>query len=96
MHGTLPLKSTDYLAPTVAEPSLAGLVTWLETQDPGRSYDWWDAGDCLGCRYIGVGRYTEIHDALDRVGAISVLEEMPWTYSAALTRARTALAEQEG
>jgi len=31
--------------------SLAGLIAWLETQDPDTTYEFGDIFDCLLCRY---------------------------------------------
>ncbi len=98
---------TDYT--TVAEPSLAGLVAWLEGQDPKATYNWFACDECLVGQYMRQYRrtnetagdaYKRFHDIAgdglldERLVDIHLLR--PYTLGAALHRARKALAEQEG
>lgn len=82
------------------EPSLAGLAAWLETQDPATVYNWLSTKDCLMCRYarsIGMtihgagGSYWRMPDQ-SKVewpkGSTNVARHEPFTYGAALQRAR--------
>lgn len=86
---------------TKTEPavlSIEGLITWLEKQPPDIRYDWKNCrGECLIGRYLEAvtGTYKHIffsdvfkgqglrHDAYGEVAC-----EKPWTYGAALRRAR--------
>lgn len=36
---------------TKTEPSLAGLIVWLETKNPNECYIWHDSNDCLIAQY---------------------------------------------
>lgn len=86
-----------------AEPSLIGLIAWLETQDPATEYQW--SGLCTPClieQYvasIGLSKHDLYcvvddrgHNLYDRLslrnGGIAV--ETPHTFGAALERARAA------
>lgn len=46
----------DYTVET--EPSLEGLLRWLEGQDPQTEYDFCDIHDCLLCRYVRACGHT--------------------------------------
>ncbi len=75
--------------------SLEGVISWLEMQPGETEYDYLDYGDCLLAQYcrvrgsayktvsIGSGPTKNPKVLLERVAA-----REPWTYSAALTRAR--------
>lgn len=84
--------------------SLEGLIAWLETQDPETTYAFSLAQSCLVALYVeGVGGKFQ-RDALDpeyvvgnrRLSAwthdmgrlIDVAVDVPWTFGAALDRAR--------
>ena len=91
--------------------SLESLVAWLERQPGDGTYDYCDPFDCLLCRYfraVGIPVFSialNIYD-LERRGkrhifpmALKHISYGPgynWTYGAALTRARAALASQKG
>lgn len=80
--------------------SVASLVAWLEKQPPDKSYDWYSVTGCLVCNYLtdATGNKTPWHNDEDKsyktvfpngpayhfVGG-----REPWTYGAALERART-------
>ena len=78
--------------------SLAGLIRWLETQDPETQYDFNDCqGECLAGRYlwatigwqayvVGQKTFGDVFGSMDNYGAIALTR--PWTYGAALSRAR--------
>jgi hypothetical protein len=40
---------------------LAGLIAWLETQDPNTRYNYADCGDCLLARYFTAMGYRGVH-----------------------------------
>lgn len=92
---------TDYT--TVAEPSLKHFATWLEGEVARRGaetgYDYNAQCECLCAQYFEfLCRPT---GGLDQMKAENILGQTvlltkPWTLGAALTRARKALAEQEG
>jgi hypothetical protein len=64
------------LMPTAAatyKPTVAGLISWLESQAGNTSYDYHSHNDCLLCRFVSAisGRKTswrETWDALDLYG----------------------------
>ncbi len=77
------------------QPSLEGLLAWLEAQ-PDRVYDYTDARDCLVARYLQHIGYSqrasglhahEIDTFFGREGH-RIAVQRPWTYKAALHRAR--------
>jgi hypothetical protein len=73
-----------------ADPlSLESLIAWLETKDPASTYDFCDLrGNCLvdqWCRPLGRS-YSELPDKIRRIAYAT-----PWTFGAALKRARAAL-----
>jgi hypothetical protein len=81
------------------EPSLRGLIAWLEAQPPAAEYNWMNcSGGCLIGKYLaaigfewyggGSVKYLELG-----VGSplISVARQQPYTFGAALNRARAAL-----
>ena len=85
--------------PDVFSPQ--GLIAWLEMQPATREYDWWDMGDCLVCHYLAEALGTDepwhvaaeagksYEDVLgSRWAYHAVGSALPWTYGAALDRAR--------
>lgn len=83
-------------------PDLDGLIAWLETQDAATSYDWMDVRGCVMCRFqqargipkpwsTGGGLHSPFGKDLRNYH--NVCGTWPWTYAAALDRAR-ALREQ--
>lgn len=83
-------------------PDLQGLITWLETQNPATTYDWYDIKGCVVCRfYDSIGMERSHVRSLD--AAFSSIDEYymfghtkPWTYGAALARGRMLLLQREG
>lgn len=83
--------------------SLLGLIAWLETQEPQRSYRFTCSGDCLVARYggaVGIRRdeYSpELHKIYSGTDPLRIgigMSGDDQTYGAALERARRALAAQ--
>lgn len=86
--------------------SLQGLISWLETCSPKGRYDWWDcSGHCLLGQFQSISQGREPGDrdseydgyygyALTRK-LTPIASSRPWTYGAALTRARAMLSESE-
>lgn len=83
------------------KPSLAGMVAWLETQDPQKAYMWYGCEPCLIEQYCyslglskadiyGQGR-PNLYDRLVTNQCIARGE--PHTFGAALERARKAMAD---
>src|SRR5258707_333877 len=87
---------------TELEPiSLAALVAWLETQPADVVYPWLNTNDCLACRYLRAirgpqgektARYRDVFGGCDNYHAIAAAT--PWTYGAALKRARSMMTAQ--
>ncbi|MBR0868900.1 hypothetical protein JQ633_00910 [Bradyrhizobium tropiciagri] len=86
---------------TKADPfTLESLIAWLETQPSNTEYDWINCDACLCGQYVraitgndfpsGVTIYA--HMFADHVEYGDVASERPWTFGAALDRARKALA----
>lgn len=89
------------------EPSLAGLIAWLETKNPNETYVWHDSNNCLIAQYgksIGwspmrmsteavEGDITSApyHQISTANGQLAL--EQPYTFGAALARAKKALQE---
>jgi hypothetical protein len=85
--------------------SLAGLVAWLETQPAETAYNFWNChGQCLLSTYLTVRgmvedspgtNYIKLMRATCGYGVggdpIDVSGDKPWTYGAALARARALL-----
>lgn len=79
--------------------SLEGLIAWLETQPGETAYEFSNnEGDCLIGRYgraHGEGRFwRSVHTAFFEKNWLRVASHDPYTYSAALTRARALLAQE--
>lgn len=80
--------------------SLEGLVAWLEKQPAGRTYNFHDCrGACLLAQYLAAhgikwaadgSSYAEMVEVTTGHG-IDVSCNDPWTYGAALARARALL-----
>jgi hypothetical protein len=81
---------------------LKSLISWLEKQPPEREYDYYDInGECPASCYtksLGIGDGTSLSDNslgrnlwlhLHAYYGAWVLSPTPWTYGAALSRART-------
>lgn len=84
------------------KPSLAGFVAWLELQDARRQYAYWRCNECaigeylssIGTSYIDeCGKGRPMIDNLCRWNAATA--PTPWTFGAALARARKLLASAE-
>lgn len=79
--------------------SLEGFVSWLEKQPTERAYDWYDVHGCIVCQYLDSVLPPDRETALlSRVFSTSdqyhqVAGKWPWTFGAALDRARKALAQ---
>ena len=83
--------------------SLESLIAWLEQQPSNTSYNWYEPRSCLVCMYLqdATGesepwylpnheskKYSDVfptHDLYLKVGGT-----LPWTFGAALNRARAA------
>lgn len=100
----MPFDQTNWKQDTEAKPdvfSLEGLIAWLERQPQETSYDFSEASTCLLTRW-----HSEFGSGLEESGlsytsgicvlsgwASEVAAISPWTYGAALSRARALLAE---
>ncbi len=75
--------------------SIHGLIAWLETQPPKTEYDFTQAHNCLATMYFnqfGIKRkgslsYGPIVFGENKVWT-RIIQGRPWTYGAALARAR--------
>ena len=68
-------------------PSKAGLIAWLETQPPEQTYNWVRCEECVLAQYaksIGLTYFDVVHV----VGCKMIASSHPWTFGAALERAR--------
>jgi hypothetical protein len=80
--------------------SLEGLVAWLEKQPAPTEYDWDSCEECLVGKYVsaitgsdtpsGEVIYRELFPDLDTYFAVAA--KAPFTFGAALERARSSLA----
>lgn len=102
----MPLDGRNWKPETETKPdvfSLEGLIAWLETQPPTISYDWNNCrGACLVGRYfVAMGVYNDPYRPsfgemfyprfpFKSYGMVCMTK--PWTYGAALSRARALLA----
>lgn len=81
-------------------PSLAGLVAWLEQQPKDQSYNCYSITRCVIAQYrfAATGRHDSIA-LVDIVGGTKAHRDIgctaPYTFGAALERARAALAFDE-
>ncbi len=88
--------------------SVTGLIAWLETQDPATEYPYSSNDDCLLCRYfrargVSLGGLAPMGSMTwgDATGNDHILPPelnrvsrgYPWTYGAALARAKATLVE---
>jgi len=79
---------------------LAELIAWLELQPPGAEYDFYDIHGCLLCAFLKAHGYEDpAHDIGFGAETIAgwqlddyhrIAGDMPWTFGAALERARDA------
>lgn len=78
--------------------SLASLIRWLEKQPADRAYDYHDIFGCIVCQYLDAmcetpwperGRFSKVFSSIDQYHAVAAA--MPWTFGAALARARACL-----
>lgn len=87
-------------AQTKADPlTLDSLIAWLEKQPADKVYDFWHCRECLLYQYLrdaGLPRsdYGVVHalGGTDIGGRIA--HQLPWTFGAALDRARALRAKQ--
>ena len=81
---------------TVTHPSLEGMIEWLEKQPGKRTYNWLDCCDCLFLQYAMFSfgdRSKAVEWYCDSIPlAWEIAMSKPWTISAALARAKAALA----
>ncbi len=71
--------------------SVTGLIAWLETQDPETEYDFGDVlGNCLIARYArAMGtNFPVLHGHFFDNENLGLACSRPWTYGAALARAK--------
>lgn len=80
--------------------SVAGIIAWLETQPADKEYAWYDTRACLACRYLEALGYKAPWGSFKYTGAFGnsdnyfeIAGQKPWTYGAALGRARKLLTE---
>ncbi len=79
----------------ITHPSYEGMIAWLEAQpNKNQWYNFWSVKTCVLARYlqaIGAERpiasQKEIERVIGRHGA-TVVMNFPWTYRAALRRAK--------
>lgn len=79
----------------VADPfSLEALVGWLEKQPGDDAYDYNSFGNCLMDQYLisaGLCWMNDYRHFLDVPTRVVIAQRMPWTFGAALERARSLL-----
>lgn len=83
----------DKRAETKADPfDIRTLLAWLEKQPAKRRYDWGNCkGECLFGQYMaahGIAWSDATYLRLSRLVGIEIARETPWTFGAALERAR--------
>lgn len=84
----------NQLPATKDQLTLEAIVSWLEQQEPSASYDWDNcAGDCLLGRFVQASSqsdwakaYKQLVLQIPNVQKIAI--DPPWTFGAALERAR--------
>ncbi len=74
--------------PKTFTPDLRGLVAWLETQNPETVYCADHPSHCLVANFLG--RQASVDPDCDVRGSKRVAFDKPWTYGAALSRAKRA------
>jgi len=79
--------------------ALTSLIAWLETMPPNGEYDWENCdGECLIGVYgaaTGLGaKWHDVHSAYFERDELHIASDTPWTFGAALDRARATLASQ--
>lgn len=80
----------------VAKPSvfsLESLIAWLEQQPAAKRYDWiCSNGGCLFGKYSRAKRidFSDCHHEFYLRDELHIASEHPWTFGAALDRARSA------
>jgi hypothetical protein len=90
-------KKTKKPTPSNPEPlmTIESLVAWLERQPPKQAYDWYAMdGSCLIGRYsadMGLPDWQRFHTQLFQNYDLTIAATRPWTYGAALKRARARL-----
>lgn len=101
-----PDKLADLIASKPVTPApftLESLIAWLEMKAPDENYNWDDChGRCLISQYIystGGNGFTGYTNGVDRfeyngVTAAKIAMPQPWTFGAALSRARAYAANQ--
>ncbi len=78
------------------EPSLAGFIAWLETQDPVAEYPWTSCfGKCAVSEYFvhvsgSVDKHYDLWGTHLSTDLDMLAHQSPWTYGALLERARAA------
>lgn len=96
---------------TKADPlTLEALIAWLETKPADEVYCYMDLGRCLAAQYnASIGRQYYLNgfaDSLNKAKSITsaspfdwqledIARRQPYTFGAALSRARAMLAKQE-
>jgi hypothetical protein len=95
------LFNPDWSVKPKADPlSLEGLIAWLETMPADGVYYWPGNRECLACRYLqslgheapwGDFAYASIFGGVSNYRQVAA--SLPWTFGAALSRARALAAE---
>lgn len=89
--------------------TLTSFIAWLEQQPAKGKYDWWTPNRCLACQYLkatGHNQEGQKHTGYETIFGRARSKETlvtyhkvcgtrPWTYGAALSRARDVLAEKQ-
>lgn len=80
--------------PTKNPLALTSLIAWLETKDPNETYSFLSCNHCLNAQYMRHLGYTrpELNISMWRdlhsKGFVTIASGRPWTFGAALERAR--------
>ena len=76
--------------------SIPAFIAWAETQDPEARYDWRDCEDCLCMRYLKERGVQDVPTGYGAFGDTWLRNDIfavePWTYGAALARAKELVA----
>lgn len=85
--------------------SLEGFIAWLETQRGDIGYDWMDINHCVTCQYLRSRGISDVHGSDSTIGMHQVFPNLhiyhevcatePWTFEAALHRAKIKLEDIE-